>query len=652
MILRRCLLFWGVTLLLAGSVAAQEPGNPTRRAALERQLLVHPAEAVIYLELAREYEVAKQPDAAEQVLRRGIDQATDTDRVRATLVDLLARQERWSDALAAVEPLRRDFTGRAVAAKLRVNAGLVAYQVGDRTGARRHWDQALRDDPALVEAAVNLGALLIEIGARDSARAVAAGALRLHPDDPRLLALRAGTLEGAEGVAAAITALRQLRATRPRDEGIGLELARLLAATGDHAAAAALYDTLVRAPGATEAALEAAVTFRLDVSQFDAAAITAEDAVGRFPRSGALWSLLGEAEAGRGRWRDALVAYRRAVVLLPDPSEAELALADASAADGDTAAAQEALDALGRRAAPRDAVLRAAHRAQLLGADSLAADLYGVLLARAPDDVTALTAAAELAEARGDTGRAVALYRTAAASDSSGPAPQLALLRLTHPAPDTATLLLRRAVWRGMEAVQHLELQTAQAVSGDVSRRRVVRAQPLFDRRQRTLDQLRAALDTVVFQTDWGETELASLKLAYPQSTLLDRYEAGLAMRQRRDSLALARYEALLRRDPTDAELQRTRAAVLDQMGRQRDAATAYARALELAPEDESTFRALVRLRQESGTLEQLLVQLRRFRVALPDSDTLAEREIEVLHRLGRTAEAEAVARTRRERMS
>lgn len=639
--------------LAAAPASAQPAGSASRRAALERQLLVRPAEAVLYVELAREQEAAGQGDAAEGTLRRGVAQATDADRVRAALVDLLARQERWVDALAAVEPLRRDSTGRAAAARLRVNAGLVAYQAGDRAAARRQWEQAVRDDPALVEATVNLGALLVELGVRDSARAVANAGLRRHPSDARLLALRAGTLEGVEGARAAVDALQRLRATRPADEAAGLELAGLLAATERRAAAAALYDTLVQAPGASVAAYEAALDFRLNAAQFDAAAAIGDQAVGRHPRAGVLWTLLGEAEAGRGRWGDAVVAYRRAVVLLPEPGEAELALADAYAAANDTAEARAALRGIGEGAASRDLVLRAADRARALNGDTLADELYRGLLARLPDDVSALTAAAALAEARGDTGRAVALYRRAAAADSSGPAPPLGLLRLARPAaPDSATLLLRRALWRGMDALQGLELLTAQAVSGAVGPRSAARARPLLDRRERMLAQVRAALDTAVLQTAWGEQELASLRVAYPQSTLLDRYEARLASRQGRDSLALARYEALLRRDPTDSELQRARGLVLERGGAGREAAAAYARALELDPESDSTFRALVRLRQASGTLDQLLAQIRRLRIARPESDVLVEREIEVLHRLGRTAEAEAAARARRERTS
>jgi hypothetical protein len=41
-------------------------------------------------------------------------------------------------------------------------------------------------------------------------------------------------------------------------------------------------------------------------------------------------------------------------------------------------------------------------------------------------------------------------------------------------------------------------------------------------------------------------------------------------------------------------------------------------------------------LRQENGTLVQLLEQVRRLRTIYPDLPKLAEREIEVLHRLGR----------------
>ena len=105
-----------------------------------------------------------------------------------------------------------------------------------------------------------------------------------------------------------------------------------------------------------------------------------------------------------------------------------------------------------------------------------------------------------------------------------------------------------------------------------------------------------------------------------------------------------------MRRSPDDADLQRERAEALERAGRAAEAATSYARALDLEPESEPTFRSLLRLRQATGTLDALLRQVRRLRVALPDSRVLPDREIELLHRMGRLDEAAAVAQRLRER--
>jgi len=56
------------------------------------------------------------------------------------------------------------------------------------------------------------------------------------------------------------------------------------------------------------------------------------------------------------------------------------------------------------------------------------------------------------------------------------------------------------------------------------------------------------------------------------------------------------------------------------------------------------SFRALVRLDEPAGRLTELLAQVQRLRIRMPDSRTVAEREIEVLQRLGRVADARAAA--------
>ena len=165
-----------------------------------------------------------------------------------------------------------------------------------------------------------------------------------------------------------------------------------------------------------------------------------------------------------------------------------------------------------------------------------------------------------------------------------------------------------------------------------------------MDRRAEVLATLRSALDTVAFHTPWGKAELEQLRLAYPQSALVARYSADLASGGQGDATTLASYERLVRREPANAELQVRRATLLERLGRVDDAIDGYTRALDLEPENDSTFRAVQRLRAQRGSLDGLLTQLRRLRQRLPASRVLADHEIEVLQRLGRYAEAQDAA--------
>lgn len=493
----------------------------------------------------------------------------------ASRVDSLASAGRWAEALKAAAPLRATPEGRTLLARLGVNAGLAAYRGDRKAEARRLWEQALADDSLLAEAAVDLGALLLETGDRAGARAVATRASRRHPHDERLLALR-------------------VQAAEP----------------GDIASVAALLDTLARGPGASEALTQRAAAALLAAGRPADAQGLASRGLARWPRSGGLF----------------------------------LEFARARAVAGDTAAAVDALRALRALPGPRETLLAAAHDAPALGAVALGDSLYADLLAHDPSDGAALEGALVIAERLGDTARARTLALRAAALDSSGPEPLLALLRLAHPPADSAERLLRAALWRGVEALQGVEMTLAGA-SGDLQ------PEPSPDaaqRRHALAGLVRATLDTVLFHTAWGPGELEPLRLAFPGSPLLERVAADLAARQGRDSLALARYDALLARQPADAALHAARAAVAERDGRLAEAMAGYARALELDPGGPA-FRALVRLRQADGTLEVLLAQLRRLRLALPDQPDLAQYEIEVLQRLGRLEEAAALRSARDE---
>jgi tetratricopeptide (TPR) repeat protein len=229
--------------------------------------------------------------------------------------------------------------------------------------------------------------------------------------------------------------------------------------------------------------------------------------------------------------------------------------------------------------------------------------------------------------------RAAALYARAAGVDSGGPEAPLAILRLTRPGPDSARALVRRAVWHGMAAMERLE---AAALAGAPSPGAASDPGARFERlrRRRALASLETALRAVA-DASWGPAELDQLRLAWPHSQVLERAAAGLAERGGDAEGALAAVDRLLRAAPADAGLQCARGRLLARLGRPAEAAQAYARALDLAPEDDSTFRALQRLDESRGALGGLLDQILRLRIRLPGSAALAEHETEVRQRLG-----------------
>ena len=381
-------------------------------------------------------------------------------------------------------------------------------------------------------------------------------------------------------------------------------------------AAAALYDTLLHGRRPREVTYVAASALWRGLGKPKVAVGIADTGLTRFPRSEALWREL---------------------------AEAEILQIDTSVAAGDTAGALTAARVVVAHGAPRSALLAVGARAATLGTAGagVADTAYRTVLKAAPEDATALDGAAAVALSRGDSGVAVSLYRRNLSVDSGGPEAPLALLHLTRPAGDSARDLLLAALWRGIGALESAELAGAAAARDGLSPET---AGPLADRRRRADHVVRAILDTVVFETSWGPGELDQLERAHPGSPLLARYAADLAVRQGRDSQALARYDDLLSRQPGDADLQRRRAAVLVQGSRLDEARDAYTRALELEPEDSVSFRALVRLDEPAGRLTELLAQVQRLRIRMPDSRTVAEREIELLQRLGRVADARAAA--------
>lgn len=203
-----------------------------------------------------------------------------------------------------------------------------------------------------------------------------------------------------------------------------------------------------------------------------------------------------------------------------------------------------------------------------------------------------------------------------------------------------ARIALIEALWVAVGKVGSAELMLVRSIEDADSGRSV--EQRGVEQRQRASETVEARrvlvalMDTIVFETSWGADELWRLRRRFPASAFFLRYEAEVKRRHGEYDDALAIYDRLLGVRPALAELQRERAELLELLGRAGEAVDAYTRALEVEPEDGTAFHALIRLRQEQGTLPALLEQVRRLRAIYPELPGLAEREIEVLHRLGR----------------
>ena len=211
---------------------------------------------------------------------------------------------------------------------------------------------------------------------------------------------------------------------------------------------------------------------------------------------------------------------------------------------------------------------------------------------------------------------------------AAAPAGRAGAQAVSAPVADSLRLEQRRALWHGMTELERLEIGAARVRPTSDSATRLA-----VDRRH-AQDALVAALDRAVAEP-WGPAELEQLHLAFPGSRLLDVYAARLAERRGDPAVALATVEALLRAAPADADLQRWRGRLLERLGRPAHAEQAYARSLDLEPENDSTFRSLQRLAESRGTLADLLAQVQRLRIRLPDSRVLADHETEVRQRLG-----------------
>ena len=110
--------------------------------------------------------------------------------------------------------------------------GVALQNLGDVDGARAAYERALELDAKLVEASVNLSALLLDTGASERAAEVAAQGLAAAPGHADLLLNRALALENTGKRDEAIAAYGKAVDARPNDAETHIAYADLLAASG------------------------------------------------------------------------------------------------------------------------------------------------------------------------------------------------------------------------------------------------------------------------------------------------------------------------------------------------------------------------------------------------------------------------------------
>lgn len=638
----RCATALALTMLVsAGRVPAQRLPE-VDRATLERLVRERPTDAELRVALAATYLGAADTTAAEQTLRRALDvPGVDRRRITLALGELLGVAGRFRDGESLLATLPDDADARRLRARLlTVEAGELAV-AGRLDAADPLWRRATALDPALAEPWANLAITAARAGQRDSAQAILLRGLRYAPSDARLLALRATLMPSEASVAAAVRGLREERRTAP-SEANGLALASLLRQQGDAAALLALLDTLGRDPAASAEVFRLTAELRRARGETDLALTVLTRGVERHPREASLHAEAAETHRAREEWRLAAQAWMRAIERAADPVPYEFSLAETYAESGDTLSARNQLAPLAAVSRPPLVLHRAAARLRALGDTAAAESAWRARLAVDARDAAALVGLAEITDARGLPGEAEPLWRRAEPFPESGPWPALALVRRTSG--DEQRTWARRALWRGLEALAGSEQRVLGALEGGVSVDALARARPDLQTREALIAALEPLVDSLAADEAWGAEEIAEALRAWRGSPVLQRAQARAAMRQGRAARGVALYEQILRQLPGDAALRIEAGRAFATVGRRDEARALIAVALDYEPEQEAPFRALLEVDRSPEALAALERQVVRLRLRLPGSVTLADRHVELLHRMGRSEEAARVA--------
>lgn len=227
--------------LSATPVAAPAGGVPSGGAGAEAAKIADPARFQVITKAAAEHEREQRFEAAEAVLRGGVDEYVEDQQLRVALAEYLVRRGRFAEAygqyVAALTIGPRD-------PALEFKAGMMASVTGEHERAAEHFGAAQRGDPTEPTYPLYLASAQLKLGQLDDARANLVRATVLDESN----ATAWGTLAELElrtnEPTLAVQHARKARSGDPKEPAWKLLEARALKRTGEPEQALMLLGTL------------------------------------------------------------------------------------------------------------------------------------------------------------------------------------------------------------------------------------------------------------------------------------------------------------------------------------------------------------------------------------------------------------------------
>jgi len=332
--------------LAAAQAAIDRKDYSTSVTILENFLFEHPGHAEALFQLAYCYSLQGRTADAIDLYRQTLETYPKLLPARINL-GLLLLESNQADAAAAEFTRALEIDPDHARAHHYLAAAL--ERGGKKDEAIEHYRRAAALDPALVEPRRALLAVLLEKEDLPGASAALDELLRLQPDDPSLLRLRADLFLRQEKGTEALAAYEEYLQKKPDDAETRLRLGRLYREEGKN-------EDALRHFQAAGGVKERADTL-LALERFDAAIPLYQEALAREPADAGLHAGLGFALLKTKRYQEAAVHLAEAVRLNPQEVEPYNHLAAAFTLAGDLAAAIGVLDARARFAEETPATL-------------------------------------------------------------------------------------------------------------------------------------------------------------------------------------------------------------------------------------------------------------------------------------------------------